>query len=78
MSDEVRYLRALLMAAPQFQGGHSDVGMEISEVLEIGFPLSMDSLRACAISHDFMPYDLWPWLERMSAPTRTERNSDAQ
>lgn len=73
MSMEVRYLRALLMAAPRFQGGHSDVGMEISEALEIGFPLSMDSLRACAIRHDFMPYDLWPWLERMPPTPHMEK-----
>lgn len=62
-----KYLDALLRAAPQFQGGHSDVGMHIAEALGIPFPITMDSLRTCARHHEFMPYDLWPWLEKMEA-----------
>ena len=70
--DPARLERALLMCAPSHQGGHSDTGMEISEVFGIGFPLSMDSLRAFAISRGHMPYDLWPWLERMESRRNPE------
>ena len=67
--DPQTILRALLIAAPQHQGGHSASGHAIAEALEVPFPLTMPSLRAAAIDSGFMPYDLWPWLERMENPS---------
>ena len=64
-AEERRVLRALLMVAPGFQGGHSDKGMEIADALGLPFPLSMETLRPAAIKGGFMPYDLWPWLKSM-------------
>jgi hypothetical protein len=57
--------RALLMCAPSHQGGHSGTGMAICEALDISFPVSVPSLRKAAIARGYMPYDLWPWLEKM-------------
>lgn len=65
MRTEAQYLRALLVAAPRHQGGHSDVGRVIAEVLEIPFPLTMPSLRAVAIDSGLHPYSLWPWLDEL-------------
>lgn len=57
--------KALLMCAPSHQGGHSETGAEIAAAFDVPFPLSMDTLRPLAIGHGYLPYDLWPWLERM-------------
>jgi len=62
--------RALLIAAPGHQGGHSASGDAIAEALGIPFPLTMTSLRAAAIDMGYMPYDLWPWFERMDSQRR--------
>lgn len=70
MAKEVQYLRALLIAAPSHQGGHSVSGAAIAEALRVPFPLTMPSLRAAAIDSGFLPYDLWPWLERMEGSAR--------
>lgn len=59
--------RALLICAPSHQGGHSDSGRAIADALGLPFPLTMDTLRPAAIERGFMPYDLWPWLERLEA-----------
>jgi len=71
MRTEQGYLRALLIAAPSHQGGHSGTGDAIAEALEVPFPLTMPSLRAAAIDSGFEPYDLWPWLRRLETPTPT-------
>lgn len=65
MRTERGYLRALLVAAPHHQGGHSATGAEIAKALGVPFPLAMPSLRAAAIDSGFHPYDLWPWLDEM-------------
>lgn len=65
MRTERGYLKALLIAAPSHQGGHSDTGRAIAKALEVPFPLSMPSLRAAAIDSGFEPYDVWPWLQEM-------------
>ena len=62
MRTEQGYLRALLIAAPSHQGGHSYVGAAIAEALEIPFPLRTPSLRAAAIDSGFNPVELWPWM----------------
>lgn len=73
--------RALLMAAPGKQGGHSEEGMAIAEALGLPFPLSMDTLRPEAIKRGYMPYDLWPWLQKLddrraSAPAAFDGGKD--
>jgi hypothetical protein len=65
--DQKQMLRAVLMAAAHCQGGHSDAGAEIADLLGLPFPLRMETLRRAATDHGFLPYDLWPWLERMEA-----------
>lgn len=64
--------RALLMCAPSHQGGHSGTGAAIAEALDVPFPLTVPSLREAAIARGFMPYDLWPWLEKMENAQRRE------
>ena len=78
MAKETQYLRALLIAAPSHQGGHSASGAAIAEALEVPFPLTMPSLRAAAIDSGFLPYDLWPWLERMEGAAREFASAPAR
>lgn len=56
-----RLEKALLMAATHCQGGHSDVGMAIAEVLGTPFPVSMDGLLIVAKARGYDPKALWPW-----------------
>ena len=58
-------LRLILLMAPSFQGGHSDVGAEVAEYLGIPFPLRMGSLCAAARARGFDPDEVWPWHARM-------------
>jgi hypothetical protein len=66
-------LIALLMAAPSFQGGHSEVGGRLAEVLETKFPLTMLGLAKVARKHSLVPDKLWPWWKKL----RDERNGAA-
>jgi hypothetical protein len=61
------FLRALLIAAPSHQGGHSYSGAAIAKALRVPFPLTMPSLRAAAIDSGFSPVELWPWMAKAEA-----------
>ena len=61
---ERQLLRVLYKAAPSHQGGHSDVGQEIADLLGVPFPLRMHNLQAAAIRDGFDPADLWPWWRK--------------
>lgn len=63
--------RALLMSAPGHQGGHSDAGKALSEVIGVRFPLHMDDLISCAKKLDFEVGELWPWLPVISRRTKS-------
>lgn len=58
---ERQLLRALYMAAPNCQGGHSEAGQEIADLLGVPFPLRMNNLQTAAIRDGFDPAKLWPW-----------------
>ena len=58
----------LLVIAPGFQGGHSDVGAEIADRLGVAFPLRVHALEANAMKHGLEPYHLWPWLAELRKP----------
>lgn len=55
-------LRLILMMAPSFQGGHSNVGYEVAEYLGIPFPITVKNLEKKAQENGLKRYDLWPWL----------------
>jgi hypothetical protein len=58
---------ALLLAAPQHQGGHSDTGRAIADVLDCGFPVRMPGLEKAATRLGFDPDQLWPWYAQQKA-----------
>lgn len=59
--------KLLFRCAPSFQGGHSDIGDELSDVLGIPFPVDMPSLEKQAKAEGLDPAELWPWLAKMRA-----------
>lgn len=62
------YLRAILAAAGHCQGGHSDAGASIANLLGVPFPLTMPDLIACARANNENPALIWPWLRREPTP----------
>lgn len=78
---EVLELRRLLFrCAPSFQGGHSDIGHELSQALEVPFPLRMPALTEAAVKVNLDTQKLWPWLYSVTpAPSaQGDRNNPAQ
>jgi hypothetical protein len=51
----------LLMCAPSFQGGHSEVGARLADVLGTKFPITMPNLAKMARKEGLDPDKLWPW-----------------
>lgn len=66
------YARLMITLATHAQGGHSDTGAEIAELLGIPFPLRMDGLSEAARNHGLDPDDLWPWLRKMRDGRQTD------
>lgn len=62
---ERSFFITLLMCAPSFQGGHSDVGARLADELGTKFPLTMPNLAKVARRHGFDPDKLWPWWKKM-------------
>lgn len=60
-----RLTKTLFMAATHCQGGHSEAGQAIANLLGVPFPLRMDALSDAAISRGLDPAELWPWLAEM-------------
>ncbi len=52
---------ALYMAAAHCQGGHSEAGRAIAELLSVPFPLDIKNLHTRAIIEGFDTKKLWPW-----------------
>lgn len=52
---------ALLIAAPQHQGGNGITGHTISETLGIAHPITMDDLFDYAERKGLEPLKVWPW-----------------
>jgi hypothetical protein len=61
----------LLKIAGGHQGGHSESGRAIADILDIPFPVTMPNLTIAAkrMGHD--PDELWPWLTRMNVQVTT-------
>ena len=57
--------KALLIAAPHCQGGHSVAGQAIAKAFDVPFPLRMNDLAIAAYDEGFEPDDLWPWWKQM-------------
>ncbi len=53
-------MEVILMCAPSFQGGHSDVGQRLAEIIDCEFPINMMSLEKRAVEMKFDPAKLWP------------------
>lgn len=56
--------RALFLCAASCQGGHSDAGAAAAEVLDIPFPITMDSLVKAVRREAKNPVTFYPWLLR--------------
>lgn len=65
----------LLMAAPSFQGGHSEVGDRMADALGTTFPLTMEKLKRVARRDGLDPDRLWPWLKELRRPSTTGKAS---
>jgi predicted RNase H-like HicB family nuclease len=61
------YRVALFMAAAHCQGGHSDAGAIIADLLGVPLPLRMESLADRARKEGLDPDGLWPWWAKMRA-----------
>jgi hypothetical protein len=61
-------LRALFLAAPGKQGGHSAEGAMIAERLGLPFPLTMADLVAKVRAEGENPAAMYPWLIKMGRP----------
>ena len=59
--------RLMITLATHSQGGHSETGAEIAELLGVPFPLNMDALSAAATARGYDPDAMWPWLKKMRA-----------
>lgn len=69
-----RHLRRIIYRlACHAQGGHSEAGHEVSELLNIPFPLTMANLEKAATRDGFEPMELWPWLYKMRADREQAR-----
>ena len=76
--DQRMILRALLRAAPQFQGGNGIVGFDIANALGIEHPIRMSALMMFAHRHGFSASELWPWAEEMLGSAVRRRDAPAQ
>lgn len=69
-SDARLWMETMLMAAPSHQGGHSEVGKRLSEIIGCPFPLTMRGLEEAALRMKFTPAELWPWRADLHPTSR--------
>lgn len=67
-------IRRLLIKAPNYQGRHSEIGLQIAVKLGCFFPLRMPNLELIAADNGLDPNELWPWLKKLRTPATTKED----